>query len=53
MTIPADAVQRWKRQMATPYDLLTEQEQASDLREADLILQIVAQPKGAPDDALL
>ena len=53
MTIPSAAVERWKRQIATPYNCLTDQEQASDLREADLILQIVAGAEGESDASLL
>lgn len=41
LTIPADAVSRWRRQMATPYEKLTVREQASDQAEADLILGIL------------
>lgn len=61
LTIPPASVQRWKCQIATTYDRLSAEEQSSDLREADLILQILRdsksvvnpQPKGASDATLL
>lgn len=53
LTIPASSVQRWERQIATPYDRLTDQEQASDLAEAELILRVFARSKGAATDATL
>ncbi len=42
LTIPADLVDRWKRQAVTPYLQLTSLEQDSDRAEADRILAIVA-----------
>lgn len=42
LIVPAWAVTRWSRQLATPYHMLPTDEQASDLDEADKILQIVA-----------
>lgn len=36
--IPASLVQRWDRQMATPYDHLPEPEKDSDRREADRMI---------------
>lgn len=41
VTIPVELVERWERQMNTAYHLLSEQEQKSDLKEADEILAIV------------
>lgn len=41
VTIPAWAVERWERQVATPYSLLSAQEQDSDRAEADRILGII------------
>lgn len=38
VTIPADKVERWTRQMNTDYDDLSEKEQASDLEQADKVL---------------
>ena len=40
-TMPAWAVERWQRQMNTPYAALPESEKASDRDEADKILAIV------------
>lgn len=39
--IPAAMVQRWKRQMGTPYERLSPEEKESDRREADTILEIL------------
>lgn len=38
VTIPADRVTRWKRQMETPYSELTAKEQASDLEQAEKVI---------------
>jgi len=40
-TIPAWAVTRWQRQIATPFEDLSPDEQESDLREADRMLAIL------------
>lgn len=40
-TINASQVERWSRQMATPYADLSEAEEASDRKEADQILALV------------
>lgn len=42
VTIPARAVDRWTRQVRTPYTELSEQEKASDRVEADKILEVFA-----------
>lgn len=41
LTIPAWAVDRWSRQMNTDYCDLPASEQASDLAEADRMLEII------------
>lgn len=40
MEIPGEKVERWSRQLATPYAELTEKEQASDIEQADKILAL-------------
>lgn len=42
VTLPAWAVERWKRQVATPYAELPESEKESDRAEADRMLEIVS-----------
>lgn len=44
VVIPRWAVERWQRQMSTPYADLPEAEKKSDRKEADEILAIVATP---------
>ena len=39
--IPASNVKRWKRQMNTPYEDLSEEEKDSDRKEADKFLEII------------
>lgn len=41
-TMPASLVQRWQRQMETPYTELTEREKDSDREQADKILNAEA-----------
>ncbi len=41
VTIPAEYVQRWQRQMHTAYSDLPAEEQKSDQAEADRIMEIV------------
>ena len=41
LTIPADLVDRWRRQAETPYSELTEEEKESDRHQADKVLQAV------------
>lgn len=40
VTIPAQSVERWKRQMNTPYASLPEKEKESDRREAKRIISL-------------
>lgn len=40
VTIPAELVERWKRQMNIQYDALPEREKRSDRAEADKILDV-------------
>ena len=49
VTIPAELVERWERQMNTPYEELPESEKASDLAEAANIQQVVRQARGGLD----
>lgn len=44
LTFPAWAVERWTRQMKTPYADLPESEKASDRAEADKIVAITEAP---------
>lgn len=43
--IPPWAVERWQRQMSTPYAALPEEEKESDRKEADRVLALLAGPK--------
>lgn len=45
VTIPADKVSRWKRQMTTDYAKLSDREQESDRHEADKTLAVVAKSR--------
>jgi len=45
MTIPAWAVQRWRRQMNTLYIDLSDEEKDNDRHEADRVLQIIKSMK--------
>lgn len=42
-TMPAWAVERWKRQAATPYAELSEPEKDSDRTEADKFLKVITE----------
>ena len=42
-TIDSDKVDRWQRQMLTPYEDLSEEEKESDRAEADKMLAIMGQ----------
>ena len=41
-TMPAWAVERWQRQMNTPYSQLSQSEQDSDRTEADKFLEVIS-----------
>lgn len=41
LTIPAEYVERWRRQMETAYSQLPESERESDREQADKILKIL------------
>lgn len=41
VTISASNVTRWWRQVNTPYSQLSQSEQASDLRQADKVLEVL------------
>lgn len=45
LIIPSWAVERWRRQMVTPYAELTDKEQESDRIEADRILTLITREK--------
>jgi hypothetical protein len=47
VTIPKSLVDRWQKQLNTPYDLLSKEEKDSDLKEADKFIKLFAsnQPK--------
>ncbi len=40
-TMPPEFVQRWKRQLKTPYENLSQPEKDSDRKEADKFLKIL------------
>jgi len=42
LTIPAEKVERWQRQMDTPYHALPEHEKHSDREQADKILSVLS-----------
>ena len=41
VTIPASKVHRWKRQMNTRYDDLSDSEKASDIEQAELVVTAI------------
>ena len=45
VTIPKDLVNRWARQMITPYNSLPKGEKDSDRKEADQMLSIMQEPE--------
>jgi hypothetical protein len=40
-TMPADKVERWKRQMETDYTDLTDKERESDRHQADKVIAVI------------
>ena len=40
--IPRSLVERWRRQMSTPYDALPEEEKDSDRKEAARVLEVLS-----------
>ena len=46
VTMPKWAVDRWKRQAATSYDDLSEDEKNSDRKEADKFLEVLLKHSG-------
>jgi hypothetical protein len=51
VTMPAWAVERWTRQMNTPYVDLPESERASDREQADMIIAKIVQASAAEAEA--
>ena len=49
--MPAWAVERWQRQMNTPYEQLSEEEKNSDRTEADKFLALFPMTSIIPEDA--
>lgn len=43
LIIPTDKVERWKRQMNTPYAELTHKEQESDRHQADKVINAISE----------
>lgn len=41
VTIPADKVENWKRQMITTYSDLSDQEKKSDIEQAEKVLAVL------------
>lgn len=46
VTIPAEKVERWQRQVKTHYSDLSPQEKASDLQQADKVLEALRHISG-------
>lgn len=42
LTIPAELVARWEKQIHTPYEVLTEQEKASDREQVERIVPLIS-----------
>lgn len=52
VVIPAWAVERWRRQVATPYAELSEEERESDRKEADRFIALINGDQEAQEAAL-
>lgn len=52
LTIPANLVERWEHQIATPYAMLSEAEKDSDRREVDGYLPLVKKEYAIPPQVL-
>ena len=53
LTIPADLVERWEHQIATPYAMLSEREKDSDRRQVDEYLPLVKQVYAVPPQVMV
>jgi len=47
VTIPADKVNRWKRQMNTKYENLSNNEKNSDVEQARKVLKLISENSGS------
>ena len=52
LTIPAELVERWEHQMATPYAMLSDAEKDSDRRQVDEYLPLVKEAYAIPPQVL-
>lgn len=48
LTIPASIVERWERQIETPYDQLSEDEKDEDRRQVDRYWPLIVKLLGEP-----
>ncbi|MDD5511489.1 MAG: hypothetical protein PHI12_11875 [Dehalococcoidales bacterium] len=48
-TIPADSTERWKQQLITHYDVLSDKERDSDREQADKVLALLRSPELLPE----
>lgn len=48
-TIEGEFVEHWQRQMHTPFERLSQEEQDSDRKEADKFLALIAESDGIPE----